>query len=214
MDEDISIINTGTRIERIKEFFIKNKKNLFIILSLIIFLIIGYFAYQEFDKAKKTDIADQYNLASIKFLSGKKLSVENEMINIVKKKDKTYSPLALYFLIDNNIINSQEKINNLFDILINEANLDNEIKDLIIYKKALYNSEFISESDLLKNLQPILNSDSIWKSHTLYLLGEYFLSKNEKNKAKEFFEKILNLENGNLEIKKESQKRIQRDLSE
>ena len=45
-------------------------------------------------------------------------------------------------------------------------------------------------------------------------MAEYFYSKDEKEKAKEFYNKIINLENSNLEIKKQAQKRINRDLSE
>ena len=66
----------------------------------------------------------------------------------------------------------------------------------------------------MKILNPIINSDSIWKSHALYLLGEYYLSKNEKQKSKEFFEKILVIENSNPSIKLEAQKRIEHDFSE
>ena len=214
MDEDITVINTTTRNEKIKNFFVKNKKKLVILLSLIILLTLSYFAYGEFDKRSKIKISNKYNNAVINFISGDKVNIEIEMINIINAKDKTYSPLALYFLIDNDIINSKEKINGLFDILINETKVDKEIKNLIIYKKALYNSEFETENNLLKILNPIINSKSIWKSHGLYLMAEFFLSKNEKQKSKEFFEKILILENSNPQIKLEAQKRIQRDFSE
>ena len=214
MDEHISAINATTRNEKIKNFFIKNKKKLVILLSLIILLILSYFAYGEFDKRSKIKIANKYNNSIINFISGDKLNVESEMIKIINAKDKTYSPLALYFLLDNNVINSKEKINSLFDILINETKVDKEINNLIIYKKALYNSEFETENNLLKILNPVINSESIWKSHGLYLMAEYFLSKNEKQKSKEFFEKILILENSNPQIKLEAQKRIQRDFSE
>ena len=118
------------------------------------------------------------------------------------------------FSIFNTLINSKEKINNLFDIIINETKIDEEIKNLIIYKKDLYNSDFESSDNLLNILNPIINSDSIWKSHALYLLGEYYLSKNEKQKSKEFFEKILTLENSNPEIRLQIEKKIRRDLSE
>ena len=214
MDEDITAINTTTRNEKIKNFFVKNKKKLVVSLSLIILLILSYFAYGEFDKRSKIKIANKYNNLVINFISGEKLNTEIEMINIINAKDKTYSPLALYFLLDNDIINSKEKINSLFDILINETKVDKEIKNLIIYKKALYNSEFETENNLLKILNPIINSKSIWKSHGLYLMAEYFLSNNEKQKSKEFFEKILILENSNPQIKLEVQKKIQRDFSE
>ncbi len=63
-------------------------------------------------------------------------------------------------------------------------------------------------------LKPLINSDSIWKSHALYLIGEYFFSKNEKQKSKEFFERILITENANPNIKLDAQKRIEQDLSE
>jgi len=214
MDEDISAINTNTRNEKIKNFFINNKKRITIVLSILILLLIGYFTYGEIKKKNKIKIADQYNSSKINFLSGKKIDIESKMVEIIYAKDKTYSPLALYFLLDNNIISSQDKINNLFDILINDTPLEKEIINLIIYKKAIYNSDFESENNLLKILNPLINSDSIWKSHALYLLGEYFLSKNEKEKAKEFFEKIIVAENSNSKIKLEAQKRIERDLGE
>ena len=87
-------------------------------------------------------------------------------------------------------------------------------KNLIIYKKALFNSDFVSENELLKILNPVINSESIWKSHALYLLAEFFYSKDEKQKAKEFFNQILVLPNANGTIKTESQKRLSRDLGE
>ena len=120
----------------------------------------------------------------------------------------------LYFLIDNNLIEDINEINILFDELINNTSLDEEIKNLIIYKKGLFNSDFVSENDLLKILNPIINSESIWKSHSLYLMAEYFYSKNQKQKAKEFFNQVLILPNTNNDIKAESQKRLNRDLGE
>ena len=103
MDEDIAVINTGTRIEKIKNFFIKNKKNLIVVISFTILVIIGYFGYEEYNKKKKIKIANKYNLSLISYNSGNTAGIESEMIKIINEKDKTYSPLALYFLIDNKI---------------------------------------------------------------------------------------------------------------
>ena len=114
----------------------------------------------------------------------------------------------------NNLLENNDEINTLFNELIEKTNLDNEIKNLIIYKKALFNSDFVSENELLKILNPVTNYESIWTSHALYLLAEFFYSKDEKQKAKEFFNQILLLPNANNEIKLESQKRLNRDLSE
>ena len=214
MDEDIAIINKETRNEKIKNFFIKNKKKIIILISVIILVIFGYFIYEDLNKKSKIKLANRYNIAKMNFISGNKAMVVNELVSIVHEKDKTYSPLALYFLIDNNIIDDNKKINELFDTVINETRLEKEIKNLLTYKKALFNSDFESENNLLTILNPIINSNSIWKSHALYLLGEYFLSKNEKQKSKEFFEKILTLENSNPKIRLEVEKKIRRDLSE
>ena len=112
------------------------------------------------------------------------------------------------------MITNKEKINELFDIILNETPLEKEIKNLIIYKKALFNADMIEENELLEILNPIINSQSVWKSHALYLIAEYFYSKNEKQKSKEFFSQILDLENANQDLRIESQKRLNRDLSD
>ena len=213
MEQDIEIINSNTRNEKIKNFFINNKKNIAILISIIIILFFGYFAYDEIKKRNKVKLANQYNYLTISFLSGNKTNIEAELIKIIESKDKTYSPLALYFLLDNNIINTKKKINKLFDILINDINLEREIKNLIIYKKALYNSDFETENNLLKILNPIINSESMWKSHALFLMAEYFFSKGEKQKSKHFFEQIIDLKDSNSQIKLEAQKRIRSDFN-
>ena len=190
MDEDISIIDTRTRNEKIKNFFIKNKKNLIIVSLFVIFSIFGYFIFEELKKKNKIKLGNKYNLASINFISKNVANTKEELIEIINAKDQTYSPLALYFLIDNNILTSQDQINPLFDILITDTKLDDEIKNLIIYKKALFNSDFETENNLLKMLNPILNSSSIWKSHALHLMAEYFFLKMKNKNQNSFLNKF------------------------
>ena len=214
MDEDIAIINSNTRNQRIKDFFIKNKKSLLSILIIILLTFLGFYSYQAYQDKNKIKISDKYNSAIIKHKNGDKTAIVQAMQKIVENKDPTYSPLALYYLIDNDLISDQKKINSLFDILIKKTSLDEEIKNLIIYKKALYNADSAGEGQILEILNPIINSKSVWKSHALYLIAEYFYSKGEKQKSKEFFSQIIILENANLDILKETQKRLSRDLSE
>ena len=214
MDEDTAIINENTRKEKIKVFFVKNAKKIIILISTLVLILFGYFVFEEFEKKNKIKLADRYNFAKIEFISGDKNKAKNELIDIVNEKDRTYSPLALYFLIDNNIISENKKINELFDTIINETSLEKEIKNLVIYKKALFNSDSASENNLIQILNPIINSDSVWKSHALYLMAEYFYYKNQKQKSKDFFNQILTLENSNPNIKIETQKRLNRDFSD
>ena len=74
--------------------------------------------------------------------------------------------------------------------------------------------QFDKKSKLIWKKNYYTKSESVWKSHALYLMAEYFYSKNEMQKSKEFFNQIVNLENANNEIKLESQKRLKRDLSD
>ncbi len=214
MDEEVIIIDTKTRNEKIKNFFINNMKNLIIGFSFIFILVIVYLSMKEMKEREKIKLAKQFNITTINFKIEDKQRTIDQLTRMINQNDATYSPLALYFLIDNNLIDNKDEINNLFDQLIKETSLDEEIKNLIIYKKALFNSEFSTENDLLRILSPIINSESIWKSHSLYLLAEYFYSKNQKQKAKEFFEQILLLPSANNDIKIESKKRINRDIGE
>ena len=214
MDEEITIIDSNTRNEKIKNFFINNRKKLIVGTSIILVVIIGYFSIHEIEKGNKIKIANQFNMTIINFKTENKQTTIDQLIRLINENNTTYSPLALYFLIDNNLIKNNEDVNILFDKIINETNLDKEIKNLIIYKKALFNSNFSSENDLLQILNPIINSESIWKSHSLYLIAEYFYSKNQLQKAKEFFNQIILLPSVNNDIKLESQKRLNRDLSE
>ncbi len=214
MDEDISIINTNTRNEKIKNFFIQNKKKIISGLIFIIILLISYFAFGEYQDRKKVKISDTFNSITINYSKNNKEKTAKDLIKLVNEKNSTYSLLSLYFIIDNQLINDKNTVNKLFDIIINEISLDEEVKNLNIYKKALYNANDSSENDLLKILNPLIKSESVWKSHALYLMAEFFYSKNEMQKSKEFFIQIVNLENANKEIKLEAQKRLNRDLSE
>lgn len=214
MDEETAIIDSNARNERIKNFLIHNKKRILIFLGLIVFLLLLFFGYGEIKENNKIKISDRYNSLTIQYNEQNQQTTLNGLEELVLEKDSTYSPLALYFIIDRKLTLDKEKINTYFNVLINDTSLDKEILNLIIYKKALYNADTISEIDLLNILKPITNSESVWKSHALYLIAEYFFSKDQKEKSKEFFQQITELENSNPDIKNQALKRINRDLSD
>ena len=214
MDEDLAIIDRNTRNQKIKDFFINNKKLLISISFIIVLLVISFYSYRIYKDNQREQISNKYNSAIIKHQNGDESVIVSVMKEVIEEKNPSYSPLALYYLLDNNLIDDKEEINNLFNVLIKNTSLEKEIKNLIIYKKALFNADTIDENGILEILNPIINSDSVWKSHALYLLAEYFYSNGEKQKSKEFFTQIINTKNANLDIVKEVQKRLNRDLSE
>ena len=214
MDEDISIINSNTRNEKIKNFFLNNKKKLLVFFILIVILLISFFGYGEFKDYQRQKVSNLFYSTIIDYEESKKERTIKKLIEIIELKDPTYSPLSLYYILDNDLISDTNQINSMFNILIDKTSLEKEIKNLIIYKKGLYNADQISENELLEILNPIIRSESVWSSHALYLLAEYFYSKNQKQKSKEFFNQIINSKKSNPDIVIEAQKRLNRDLSD
>jgi hypothetical protein len=214
MDEDISIINSNTRNEKVRNFFNKNKIKIISILLSIVIVLIGAYSFDKYETNQKIEISDKFNSITLTYSENTKDYTVKNLVEIINEKDPTYSPLSLYFIIDNKLISDQGELNSYFDILIKNTSLDEEIKNLIIYKKALFNADQAEEGVLLNILNPLINSKSVWKSHALYLMAEYFYSKDQKQKAKEFFNQIISLENSNSDIKLEAEKRLNRDLSE
>ena len=135
------------------------------------------------------------------------------MVEIINSKIETYSNLALYYLIDNNLVEDEKKIKDLFDKVISNTK-DFEHKNLATFKKALYFSDKFSEIDLLEILNPVINSESVWKQHGLLLMGDFYFYNKEFNKSKEFFLKIVELKNVNPKIKIDVERRLNRDFSE
>ena len=213
MDEDIAIVNENTRISLIKNFFKNNSKNLAISVIFVITIVISFFAYDEIKKRKKEKIAVDYNRIIFNTDKYNQNDIKNEMIKIINEKVDTYSTLALYHLIDNNLIDDQNTISDLFDKVIS-INKDDELKNLIVFKKALYFSDKYTESKMLEILNPLLNSESIWKQHAFLLMGDYYFHKKQYTKSKEFLEKITQLSDVNPKIKLDVERRLNRDFNE
>ena len=214
MEEDISIINNNTRNEKVRNFFVNNKNKIISTTVVLVIILIGAYSFDSYKTNKKKEISNKFNSVTLTHSENTKEITTKNLVEIINEQDPTYSPLSLYFIIDNKLISNQSEINSYFDILIEKTSLDKEIKNLVIYKKALFNSDQAQESDLLNILNPLINSESVWKSHALYLMAEYFYSKDQKQKSKEFFNQIASLEDANPDIKLQAQKRLNRDLSD
>ena len=214
MDEEISIINSNTRSEKVRNFFVNNKNKIISGIVILIIVLVGAYSFEKYQTNKKKEISNKFNSTTISYSEKTKDLTAKKLVEIINEQDPTYSPLALYFIIDNQLISNDSEINSYFDILIDEISMDKEIKNLVIYKKALFNADTAPESELLNMLNPLIKSESVWKSHALYLMAEYFYSKDQKQKSKEFFNQIVSLESSNSDIKIQAEKRLNRDLSD
>ena len=183
-----------------KNLILSNKKKL-LLLAGVIFLSLIYFWWADNTKKK-----DRYK-NSEDFISAKIFLSKNEneksleiLKNIISTNDEVYSPLSLFLIIDRNLDDNRENVLKYFDQIISINSLEKEDLNLLKLKKAIYISESADENDLLKILNPILNSNSIWKYKSLKLLGDYYFNKKEYIKAKQYYSDILNLDDQNIDL--------------
>ena len=76
----------------------------------------------------------------------------------------------------------------------------------LIYFKLL--REIIQNSNLLESIKPLLNTKTLWKPHALLLLGDYYVSKEEYIKAKEFYQEIFIIKNLHNDLYKQAGARL------
>ena len=213
-DQEIDIINTSTRNEQLKKFFQNKFKSILVTTLLLLILIFSYLFFNYQKENKKKDISNTYNELTLSVNKTNQSQKLTEFKSIILAKDKTYSPLALYYLIDNEMIENVDEINLYFDLVINDLGLNKDLKYLNIYKKALYNSQYVKTDELIEMLKPIIENENVWKSHGLFLIAENLISIGRKEESKQYYKKIVEDIQSNKNIKLEAQKRIQRDLGD
>ena len=183
-----------TKKSKLRKFYESNKILIFSFILIFTISIGSFIFYLEKKEQEKILISENYIKAKIYLESGK----ENEAIEILKKgifsNDPTYSSLCFFIILNQGLITNREELLVLFDHLLENNKFDKEVKNLLIFKKALFISDYANESELLDVAKPLLNTETLWKPHALLLLGNYFAAKEEDLKAKEFYVKILNIE--------------------
>ena len=189
-----------TKKSKIKKFYELNKILIFLAVSIIIIAIASVSFYSETKEKKKILLSDNYLAAKVYLENGDRNKVKNILKTIIFANDSTYSTLSLFLILNENLIVDQGELSNLFDHVLENNKFEKEVKNLIIFKKALFQSNFVSELELLDAVKPLINTETVWKPHALLLLGDYFASKKEYLKAKEFYVQILSLKNLHKEL--------------
>lgn len=137
------------------------KKYIFIVISILIFLMI-FFIIDLNQKKKNTLISEKYIKAGVLLSEGQKDSAKAFYEEIILSENKFYSFLALNIILEKNLVSEKDKIINYFNIL--EKGVADEHKDLLIIKKALY---LLKEKDIQGGneiLNNIIKKNSNFKS--------------------------------------------------
>ena len=184
-----------TKKNKIKKFYEENKILFISFLIAILISVVSIFFYIENKETKKIELSESYIEAKIDLKNGNKNKAKNTLKKIIFANDSTYSVLSLFLVLNENLIVQQEEISNLFDHVLANNKFEKEITNLIIFKKALYKSNYINEEELMLDLKPLIETESLWKPHALLLLGDYFFANDQNTKAKDFYSQILSIKN-------------------
>jgi len=184
-----------TKKPRIKKFYESNKIFIFSFILILIIIFGSFIFYLDKQERKKILLSENYIQAKIYLENGNKNEALNTLKKVIFANDSTYSTLSFFLILNQNLISDYKEISALYDHLLENNNFEKELRNLLIYKKSLFSSNSVSETELLETIRPLLNTDTLWKSHALLLLGDYFMSKGENIKAREFYQQILSMNN-------------------
>ena len=193
---------------KLKKFYETNKISIFSTVLILIIAIASVSFYLEAQEKKKKILSDNYIEAKVYLENGDNNRAKNILKTVIFADDDTYSVLSLFLILNSDLILEQNELSNLFDHVLENNKFEKEVKNLIIFKKALFQSNFVSELELLEALKPLINVETLWKPHALLLLGDYFASKKEYLKAKEFYVQVLSLNNLHKELYEQARSQL------
>ena len=209
MNDNLSQTATNiTKKEKLIKFYKQNKKVIFSFILFLVFGFVGFSFYLDNKEKKRILLSENYVQAKIYLENGNKDKAKDILKKVIFANDSTYSTLCLYLILNQNLITEHKELLGLFDHLLLNNKFSDDERSLLIYKKALYSSNFINESEFLEFTRPLLKKDTFWKSHALLLLGDYFMFRGENVKAIEFYQKIFTIKNLDKELYNHAQSQL------
>ena len=186
-----------------KKFLDLLRSNTKLLSAILIILILtgSFFLWLDYSsKNQRVKISEEFISAKV-FLNNENLTSSLGILKkIINKKDKIYSPLSLFLIIDNDLESDKTLVLKYFDTVLSIGGQEKEDLNLLKLKKAYFISENSKEKDLLDLLNPIINSKSVWRIQSIKFLGDYYFSLKEFKKASQYYSILLAEENLNIDI--------------
>ena len=197
-----------TKKSKFRRLYDANKLLIFSTLFVLIIASISFSFYTVSREKKQILLADNYMVAIFYLQNNERDKGRKILKEIILANNRTYSTLSLFLILDEDLVDDQREISNLFDHLLANNKFEQEVKNLIIFKKKLFLSNFANELEMVENAKQLINTNTLWKPHALLLLGDYFSSKKQYLKAKEFYVQILSLQNLNIELYEQARSQL------
>ena len=185
-----------TKKSRLREFYESNKIWLYSAIFSLIIIIASYSYYKDNKERKKISLSENYIEAKVYLENGDTTKAVEILKKIIFSNDPSYSTLSFFMILNEKLIVESNEISKLFDHLLEKNSFDKEIENLLHYKKALFKSNYVDEEKFLEEIRPLLNDkETLWKGHGLMLIGDFYFSRKEYIKAKDFYTQILTIKN-------------------
>ena len=184
-----------TKKSKLRKFYDKYKTYIYLVLLLIIIFIGSFGFYLDNKEKKKNMLSENYVQAKIYLEKGENAKALEKLQKVIFANDPTYSSLCLFLIINQNLITDYKQLSDLFNHVLNNNSFSKEIRNLLIFKKALHESSNDNELKMLENVRELLTTETLLKPHALLLIGDFYVSKKEYIKAIEFYQKIFTLKN-------------------
>jgi len=208
MDQLLHEINEDLNKDKLRSFFKKYKFILFfiiaiILLSVTIFISRKIYLEQQSKKSLQSFLNINYLIDQKNFQNAK-----DELWKLTNSSINIYKNLAFSKLLEleSNNPDTQKKI---FE-KIESSNLNRDDKTLFQIKRAILFFDNLDEKELLRILDIQKFKNSPWETLALDVIGDFYQSKNQNQKAKEFYNKIINLKNLPDIFKQDIQRKINR----
>jgi hypothetical protein len=143
----------------------------------------------------------------LSLINDKKIDDAKKRLEILKdSKINLYKVLAISKLLELSKENKNEQIS-ILDYAI-KSNIEKNDKDLFKIKKALLAFDNLDEQQFLNLLNPGDFKNSPWRVLSLEILGDFYISKGQKIKAKDIYDQAIKTQDIPEIFKKDLEKKI------
>jgi hypothetical protein len=187
--------------------FLKKYKFIIIIFIIIFFLIITILVSKNIIFENRAKKYTQEYVVILSLINDKKIDEAKKRLEILKdSKINLYKVLAISKLLELSKENKNEQIS-ILDYAI-KSNIEKNDKDLFKIKKALLAFDNLNEQQFLNLLNPSDFINSPWRVLSLEILGDFYIMKGQKIKAKGIYAQAIKIEDIPEIFKNDLEKKI------
>ena len=206
MNQIFNEIDEDLKQDRFINFFKKYKFIIIIFISLFVLTIVFAFSKNIIFENRAKKYTQEY-IVILSLINDKKIDEAKKRLEILKdSKINLHKVLAISKLLELSKENKNEQIS-ILDYAI-KSNIEKNDKDLFKIKKTLLAFDNLDEQQVLILLNPGDFKNSPWRVLSLEILGDFYLSKGQKIKAKDIYDQAFKISDIPEIFKKDLEKKI------